>query len=144
MTREKALMNAEEIREIMNRFGMDIDGMSDQEVCEMAEDLHNDLMDELTQEDEMSYHGSYGDDTDSNMADMERVESLESEMESMRAQMEEMRDMMMEEMDMMEDDMMDMESQMASLRDEKKSLEKRLEKIEDEPKEPDTHAETIN
>ena len=143
---QKTLMNKEEIRETLDRFGIDVGEMTDDEMMDMASELHDELMENLTEDDNMSYHGDYNDDDedddDAMMENMERVESLESEMESMRAQMEEMRDMMMEEMDNMDSDMMDMESQMASLRDEKKALEKRLRQIEDEPQEPETYSES--
>jgi septal ring factor EnvC (AmiA/AmiB activator) len=141
---QKTLMNKEEIRETLDRFGIDVGEMTDDEMMDMASELHDELMENLTEDDNMSYHGDYNDDDedDAMMENMERVEALESEMESMRSQMEEMRDMMMEEMDDMDSDMMDMESQMASLRDEKKALEKRLRQIEDEPQEPETYSES--
>ncbi len=142
---KKTLMNKEEIRETMERFGIDVAEMTDDEMMDMASELHDELMENLTEDDNMSYHGDHGDDDDDDddamMENMERVKSLESEMESMRSQMEEMRDMMMEEVDNMDSDMMDMESQMASIRDEKQELEKRLAKIEDEPQEPETNAD---
>lgn len=102
---DKQLMNADEIRETLDMFGFDgLDEMTDDEVMDMAEDLHGDLMEQLQGDDDMMEHGDYGDD---DMADGEDDDPEEPEDEE-------------------DDDDMDMEG----MADTVASLSERLEEVE--------------
>jgi len=97
-----------EVREIMDMFGLDTDDLDDEEVMDMAEDLHGDLMDELEGA-EMAEHG----------------DDEEEEEEEEGAEMEE--DMEEEE----EDDEMEMGDDMDAVQDRVQNLASRLEDLED-------------
>jgi len=98
-----------EVREIMDMFGLDTDDLDDEEVMDMAEDLHGDLMDELQGDAEM---GDYEDD---------------EEEEEEGAEMEGGEDMEEEE----EEDEMEMGDDMDAVQDRVQNLATRLEDLED-------------
>ena len=112
LTRQKAHMAPKileadpgEVREIMDMFGLDTDDLDDEEVMDMAEDLHGDLMDEL----EGAEMGDYGDDEEDDDEDMEMEGDMEEE----------------------EEDEMEMADDMGAVQDRVQNLAARLEDLED-------------
>jgi len=137
-------------------FGFDgLDEMTDDEVMDMAEDLHGDLMEQLQGDDDMSYHGDYGDDDMGDMAeDEEEEEDEDMDMEGMANTVASLSERLEEvenalaEMDMgelaTESDVEEVESELAALKPDGFSTEevrKTLASIGNEGTEPRTLAE---
>ena len=107
----KQLMDAGEVREIMEMFGIDTGDLDDEEVTDMAMDLHDDLMDEMEGDGEDAEMGDYGGEDDDEEDDMEMAEHGDEEDDE-------------EDMEMADDDMSAMQDQLAN-------LSARLEDLED-------------
>lgn len=151
LRRQRTLMDVDKIRNTLDNFGLDIGDSSDEEVVEMAEDLHDQLMDELQAESELAEDGGEEDEEDANMEgdeeDEEDEESemgadqLQEEMSELRARLEEMEDEMaqLKEHSAAMSDLEDVQEELAAaetvaeLEDAKDELDKRLSNLEDEP-----------
>ncbi len=114
MSKQKSLMEHDEVREIMTRAGIEVADMTDDEVADMATSLHDDLMAEITDSD-MAKHGQYGDDMDM-MDDDEDEDDDDMDMKNHES----------DDMDMMDDDM-----DMAEMKSQMGNVMSRLEDLED-------------
>ena len=157
---EMRTMAVSDIRQTLDNFGMgeDIDDMDDEDVLEMATDLHEQLMADLEETEgvEMAEHGDDEDDEDDEedgpeMSDLQaRIDELEAKMDSLLSA-EEFSDTTEE----LQADLSDTESELeetreqleaaretiGTLEDEKDNLDKRLSQLEDEPAETRTLGE---
>ena len=154
LQRKHAGMDAEELREILDNYGFEsLDEMSDEDVAEVAADLHEDLMGELQKEEEedmeMAEHGEEDDNDDDEEEDDEGMEMQEEAIEGLREQIddiwgkvEELEEQMAE--GEMSEELSETKAELSELKEEKESLEKRLSALEDEPEESKTLAEGDN
>ena len=147
----RELMDAEEIREILNNYGFEnLDDMSDEDVMEVAEDLHEDLMGELTPEEEDAEMGDYGDnedeeddDEDMDMEDGDAMDVMNEQIDDLWDAIDELKDEMMSEEAMSEElseakaDLAAAET-VAELEEARDELDRRLSHIEDQEKERKT------
>jgi hypothetical protein len=148
-----------EVREILDMFGVDTDDLDDSEVMDMAEDLYEDLMGEL--EGDESEMGDYEDDEEEDEEqemqegeeeeeeeedeemDMEELASevaqLRSEIETIREEHEALMEAeaVQEELSAVREELADADT-VQELEDAKEELDKRLSKLEEEPKDPKT------
>ncbi len=139
----RKLMDVDELRETLDMFGFDgLDEMTDDEVGEMAEDLHADLMEQLQEESDME--AADGDEGDMAMGDMmQELEEMQQELQELRDKEEEMEQEMMEMKEHMDMSYHSSAEELeAALREAKEDLEKRLAQLEEEPKEPRTMADS--
>jgi uncharacterized coiled-coil protein SlyX len=164
----KHLMDVGEVREILTNAGVDgVADMTDDEVSECATMLHDNLMEEITDQDMGMYAASYGDDMDmmddEDEEDMDMMDDEDEEDMDMKdhsensdmdmAEMESQMSNVMSRLEDLEDAMADSMSaskaaaQLASaktvkkLKKDKQELERRLSELEDQPAEPKTLAE---
>jgi hypothetical protein len=105
----RTLADAGEIRETLGMFGLDTDDLDDEEVMDMAEDLHEDLMDELEGDD--AEMGDYEDD-DEDEEDAEMEDDMDEEEED-------------------DEDEMEMADDMETVMERVQNLASRLEDVED-------------
>jgi chaperonin cofactor prefoldin len=167
----KSLMDVGEVREILTNAGVDgVADMTDDEVSECATMLHDDLMEEITDQD-MGMYAAYGGDDDMDMMDEDEDEEdmdmmdedededdmdmkdhaehsdmdmaeMESQMSNVMSRLEDLEDAMADSMSASK-----AAAQLASaktvkkLKKDKKDLERRLSELEDAPAEPKTLAE---
>jgi hypothetical protein len=108
---ERSLMDPEEAREILEKFGFDTGDMDDEDVVDMLKDMHEEMMDYVEEGES---------EGDSKMGDYEDNEEEDDEENEMQEGEEEEEDDMPEE----EEEEMDMESKI-------QSLEERLSNLED-------------
>jgi uncharacterized coiled-coil protein SlyX len=164
----KHLMDVGEVREILTNAGVDgVADMTDDEVSECATMLHDNLMEEITDQDMGMYAASYGDDMDmmddEDEEDMDMMDDEDEDDMDMKdhaehsdmdmAEMESQMSNVMSRLEDLEDAMADSMSaskaaaQLASaktvkkLKKDKQELERRLSELEDQPAEPKTLAE---
>jgi hypothetical protein len=161
----RTLANAEEVREIMERFGFDVGDMDDEEMMEMAEDLHEDLMDQMKREEgedadgegaEMETHDGEDDEEDDDEdEDMEMqedgdLEAVEERVQSLASRLEDVEDALSQAMqaDDVEATLEDAKGQelaaadtVAELEEARDELDRRLEALESEGKESKTLAD---
>jgi molecular chaperone GrpE (heat shock protein) len=151
---ERMLMSPDELREILDNYGLEgLDEMSDDDVMEVASDLHEDLMGELApdEEGEEPEMGDYEDDEDEEddemeMADEGAIDVLEEQIDDLWDAIDEMKSEMAtgEELSA---EVEDAKAELAAaetvqeLEDAKEELDKRLSRIEDEPAESKTLAD---
>jgi len=136
-------MSPEEVRETLEAYGIDVGDMSDEDVMDMAEDLHDDLMEELMPEDEMdgdgeesemAEHGSGMDDDEDDeddkemMMDDEVLDFIQEELDDLWATVDDLKEEMATESEMAELAAADTVSELKDARDE---LDRRLSKLED-------------
>ena len=159
LVRQRDLMSPEELREILNNYGFEnLDDMSDEDVMEVAEDLHEDLMGELAPEDgegegDGAEAGDYGDDEEddddedgSEMADGEAIDVIEEQIDDLWDAMDDLKESMATEDEMSEElaeakaDLAEADT-VAELQEAKEELDKRLSAIEDQEKERKTLAD---
>ncbi len=149
---ELELQDPGEIREILSMFGFDPDELDDDEIMDMAEDLHEDLMEELGGEDvEAEEDGEEGEEDDGmDMGDMaEQIEAMEQKMEEMKAKEEEMESEMQslkESMDMAyhAEEAEELEAELEDTKAELSEAKDRLKELEDEPEDPKSLSEDSN
>jgi hypothetical protein len=146
---DRELADAGEVREIMEMFGFDTGDLDDGEVMDMAEDLHEDLMDELQGGD--TEMGDYGDDEDDDEEDDDEMEMADDGMDA--DAMQEQVTNLMERVEDLEDTMSqamtsdEAQSQLASadtveeLEAKKEELDRRLSELEDAGAPPKTLAD---
>ena len=157
LVRQRDLMSPEELREILNNYGFEnLDDMSDEDVMEVAEDLHEDLMGELAPDEgegDGAEAGDYGDDEEddddedgSEMADGEAIDVIEEQIDDLWDAMDDLKESMATEDEMSEElaeakaDLAEADT-VAELQDAKDELDKRLSAIEDQEKERKTLAD---
>ena len=145
------------IRDTMSEAGVDVSEMDDEAVMDMAESLHDDLMDAL----EMGYHKDDDEEEEEDMemqgmGEEEVLNLIQEEVGDLRGEIDELRNEMMgEEMaEELSDDLETAKEELAAaetvqeLQDAKDDLEKRLSEVEsttkelaEEPEEPRTMAD---
>jgi hypothetical protein len=151
------MADVEEIRETLDSAGLGdvIDDMSDEEVMDMAENLHGDLMDDLEPEDpdgeedgedvENADDEEPDDENEEDDVDMQegelveelqavkqRVEVLEDEMEQMEYASPEDTEELSDELEATKENLADAET-VQELEDAKEELDKRLSELEEQP-----------
>ena len=143
------MADIEELRETLDSAGLGdvIDDMSDEEVMDMAENLHDDLMSELEPEEMENAEHGYDKDEDEEEEDMDmageemmeelqavkqRLEVLEDEIEQMEYATPEETEELSEEIEETQENLADAET-VAELQEAKHELDKRLSELEDEP-----------
>jgi len=145
------MADIEEIRETLDSAGLGevIDDMSDEEVMDMAENLHGDLMDDLEPEEDMenAEHGDKEDEEEDEEEEMDmeadqmleemqalkqRVGVLEDEIEQMEYAAPEDTEQLSEELESTKEELADAET-VQELQDAKEELDKRLSELEDKP-----------
>ncbi|AFH21720.1 hypothetical protein OSG_eHP8_00010 [environmental Halophage eHP-8] len=148
-----SLMEPDAMRDVLDEYGLDIDEMTDDEVLDMAESLHDDLMSEMDmgdyedddeeEEPEMSTHGD-------EMEEEEEEEDMEMMDEGVIDMIQEEMDDLWASVDMLKEQMMDEEEMSEALADAKQDLadadtveeiETRLRELEEEPTDPKTLAD---
>jgi len=148
---ERMLMSPDELREILDNYGLEgLDEMSDEDVMEVASDLHEDLMGELApdeeSEDEEPEMGDYEDDEDEDdemeMADDGVLDMIQEELDDLWDTVDEMKaDMATEsEMSNVREELAAADS-VAELKEAKDELDKRLSRIEEQEKDTKTLAD---
>jgi len=161
---DRLLMDADEVRETLDMFGFegDLEEMTDDEVMDMAEDLHEDLMSDLEGdggdgEGEDAEMGDYEDDEededdeDTEMQDGDGdMEAMQEQVANLSSRLEDLEDAVAQAMtaDDVGAELSDAKGQelaaadtVAELEDAKEELDRRLSDLENEGKEPKTLAE---
>jgi uncharacterized protein (DUF3084 family) len=145
-------MDAEDAREILDNYGFkNLDEMDDEDVLEVAEDLHEDLMEEMQKgggegtemadDEEEDEEEEEEDDEDTEMAD-DDMEALREQVTNLQQRLEDVEDTVSQAMTSDE-----AQSQLASadtveeLEAKKEELDRRLSELEDEPADPKTLAD---
>lgn len=150
---QRNMADAEELRETLESAGINTEDMEDEDVMDMAESLHDDLMSEL----DMAEHGGDEDEDedeedDTEMADDGAVDSLEEqiddiwgEMDEIKAMIEDMQDQMATEEEMsaaqeeLSENIEEAREELAEaetvqeLAEAKDELDKRLSNLEEQP-----------
>jgi len=131
------------IRDTMSEAGIDVSEMDDEDVMDMAESLHGDLMDAL----EMAEHGDEEDEEEDEEMEMQGldesdvVDLIQEEMDDLWGELDELKEEMMgedmaeelsEEIEETKEELADAET-VSELQDAKDELEKRLSELEDKP-----------
>jgi chaperonin cofactor prefoldin len=163
----KHLMDVGEVREILTNAGVDgVADMTDDEVSECATMLHDNLMEEITDQDMSMYAAYGGDDDDMDMMDEDEEEDdtdlMDDDMDMKdhaensdmdMAEMESQMSNVMERLEDLEDAMADSMSAakaasklakkeaVKQLKKDKRELERRLSELESQPADPKTLAE---
>ena len=101
---DKQLMDVDDVRETLDKFGFDgLDEMTDDEVADMAEDLHGDLMEQVQEDDDMGNDMADGEDMDEDDDDEEEedmdmedgsddMDALQSQVATLSERLEEVED----------------------------------------------------
>jgi len=142
------MADAEEVRETLEEFGVNTEGMDDEELMDMAESMHDELMplvsegmengDDMDDEDEE-------DEEEMDMMDDSAIDVVEEQIDDLWDTVDEIKETMMTDAEREE-----LETSLAAaedvneLREEKEDLEKRLSELEAEPENPKTLAESEN
>ena len=144
---DKQLMNVEEVRETLDRFGVDTDESTDEEVAGMAEELMSELQEYLmpeedgegeeveAQEGEDEDEEEDDDDEENPMMEEEAYNALEAEIEELREELATLREQALEE-----GELEDMKEELAEA-DTVEEIETRLSELESEPEDSKTLAE---
>jgi len=133
------LQDPGEVREILSMFGFDADDLDDEEVMDMAEDLHDDLMEELGGE-EMAEGEEDMPEDGMDMQEMaERVEAMDQKMQEMKDKEAEMESEMQNLQDCM--DMSYMAEEAEELEAELEAAKDRIRELEAEPEDPKSLSE---
>jgi hypothetical protein len=129
------LADAEEMRETLETFGFDTGDMSDEDVMDMAEDLHEQLMEEMQgdEDGEDTEMGDYEDDDDEDDEDddMEMEDDdVRQRMNNMMERIEELEDMVAQAMtqDDVEAELEEHTAELAAA-DDVESVEKKMSKM---------------
>jgi hypothetical protein len=152
---EQAGMSPDELREILDNYGFEgLDEMSDEDVMEVAGDLHEDLMGELQPEDdeEGSEMGDYGgeddddEEDDRDMMDDEAIDVLNEQIDDLWDAIDEMKEQMATSEEMSDEleaarEELAAADTVAELQEAKEELDRRLSEVESEPTEGRTLAD---
>jgi len=155
-------MNLEELRATLEEYGLECDGMSEDEMMDMAAKLGVELEDEdYDDEDEAVEAEDEPEDEEENLAEdmdpeevvamvqalRERIESLEEEHEALLKDYddkEEDEEEMQEELSALREDVKELADSKESLENDLEEKERRLSAIESEPEESKTLADVNN
>jgi hypothetical protein len=152
-TQSNTMADIDSIRDTMAEAGIDTDEMTDEELTEMAESLHGDLMDALEassdgeeEEEEEEAEMEEGEEEEEEEKDMMDEEALDVMQDMLDDEMDELWEKVREIEDMVggaaeEEEMSEAKEELSELKEEKAELEARLSDLEDEPKEPKTLAD---
>jgi len=139
------------MRDVLDEYGLDIDEMTDDEVLDMAESLHDDLMSEMDmgddeeeeeEESEMAEHGDEEEDDeeeDMEMMDEGAIDMIQEEMDDLWAEVDQLKNQMMDEEEMSE--ALSSAKQDLADADTVEEIETRLRELEEEPTDPKTLAD---
>ena len=159
------LMDVDEIRETLDMFGFDadLDEMTDDEVMDMAEGLHEDLMADLEKGDGDAEMGDYEDDEDDDDTEMEEhdgedmededddtematddVEAMQERVQNLASRLEDLEDAVAQAMtaDDVDAELSDAKGQELAAADTVDELDKRLSQLEDRPEQSKTLADS--
>ncbi|AFH21543.1 hypothetical protein OSG_eHP4_00005, partial [environmental Halophage eHP-4] len=146
-----SLMEPDAMRDVLDEYGLDIDEMTDDEVLDMAESLHDDLMSEMDMGDyedddeeedsEMATHGDEEEDEEEDMEMMDEgtLDMIQEEMDDLWASVDMLKEQMMDEEEMSEA-LADAKQDLADA-DTVEEIETRLRELEEEPTDPKTLAD---
>jgi hypothetical protein len=154
---ERSLMDPEEAREILEKFGFDTGDMDDEDVVDMLKDMHEEMMDYVEESSEDEEMGDYEDDEEEDdeeteMQDGEEEEEedeeeemdMESKIQSLEERLSNLEDMaesammegeLSEELEEATQDLADAET-VQELEESKEELDKRLSELEEQPENP--------
>lgn len=152
--RQRSLMDASAARETLEKHGMDTEDMDDEEVADLAESLHDDLMEEMEdmeetenasdeeeeeEEEEDMDMGDYEDEEEeeeeAEMMDEGAIQSLNEQIDDLWDAIDEMESAMMSE-----EELADHKEELAAA-ETVEEIDKRLSEIEEEPADRKTLAE---
>jgi hypothetical protein len=149
LERERRNMaDAEEVRETLEEFGVNTEDMDDEELMDMAESMHDELMPLVSEGMENAEHGDDEEEDEEEEMDMEEddaIDVVEEQIDDLWDTVDEIKETMMTDAEREE-----LETSLAAadtvqeLREEKEDLEKRLSELEAEPENPKTLAESEN
>jgi len=147
LLQKRNMAEIEEVRSTLEQFGFDTDDMDDDDVMDMAESLHDDLMENLDMAEHDDEYEEEEEDDDTDMAGnmnelMDRVETLEAELETLRGEMMD-EQAMSEELEDAKEELAAAET-VAELEEAKDELDKRLSELENQEKETKTLADGQN
>jgi len=142
---QRNMADAEELRETLEGAGIDTSDMEDEDVMDMAESLHGDLMEKL----EMAEHGDEDDEEEEEkemmdddarevMQDMiqEEMDDIWGSLDELKEDMAEIQSEMSEEMSAAREELAEAET-VKELQEAKEDIDKRLSQIEEEPNNED-------
>jgi hypothetical protein len=149
--RQRTLMNPEESRETLESHGIETDDMSDEEVVDFAESLHDDLMEEMEDMEETENASDEEDEEEEEDMDMGDYEDEEEDEEEEEAEMmdegaiqslNEQIDDLWDAVDELKGSMMsESEKEELAAAETVEEIDKRLSEIEEEPADRKTLAE---
>lgn len=152
---ERSLMDPEEAREILEKFGFDTGDMDDEDVVDMLKDMGDEIMDYM-EEGEGEEMGDYEDDEEEDDEETEMQEGeeeedeeeeemdMESKIQSLEERLSNLEDMaesammegeLSEELEAATQDLADAET-VQELEEAKQELDKRLSELEEQPENP--------
>jgi hypothetical protein len=144
------LMEPDDVRDVLSDHGISVDDMTDDEVLDMAESLHDGLMSEMDMGDdedeeeeedsEMAEHGDEEEEEeDMEMMDEGAIDMIQEEMDDLWAEVDQLKNQMMDEGEMSE--ALSSAKQELADADTVEEIETRLRELEEEPTDPKTLAD---
>ena len=148
-------LSAEEVREILERFGMDVGDMDDDELMDMAEDLHEDLTaqmeggdDEEPEEGQEMEDGEEEEEEEEEEEDTEmaeggdEIDAMQDMLQSLESRLEDLEDAMSDKMgeEEVEQELSALKKDLADA-ETVEEVDERLKTLEDQPKESKTLAD---